>query len=277
VDLYHGTMLAYLSGACWRLGWSENVNSRKQLANRGFDQLLTNVLDQREPKHELLRNLDMLRYIGGKEIQDDRLEIWITEEDKSYADQVLFNRGDHRNFKLIALAPGASIRGKRWPLPRYVELASWIHKNHRTKIVIIGGKEDEALGMAMCGQLEKDVINLIGKTTLRQAIAVLSHCQLFIGNDSGPMHMAAAANIPVIEICQFPQNGHPLHLQSPERFGPWGVPCRVLRPERPTSPCTDGCMAGEAHCILGVTVEQVQEAVQDLLGEPDCLPGVLPA
>lgn len=267
-DLCHGTMLAYFSGARWRLGWSENVYPSKQSANRGFDKLLTDVLDERQAKHELLRNLDVLKYLGGT-IKDESLEIWLTEEDKAQAARLLHDSGRRRPGILVGLGPGALIPGKRWPLARFAEVASWVQKNLGAKIVIIGGKEDEPLGRELRTALGEEAINLAGKTTLRQTAAVLSHCRLYIGNDSGPKHLATAANIPVIEISRFPLNGNPSHHQSPRRFGPWGVPSRILQPERALPPCMDSCMSDSAHCILGVTVEQVQVAVRDLLSELD--------
>lgn len=267
-DLCHGTTLAYFSGARRRLGWSENVCPSKQSANRGFDGLLTDILDERQAEHELLRNLDVLRYLGGT-IKDESLEIWLTEEDKAEAARLLHDSGSRRPGILVGLGPGALIPGKRWPLGRFAEVASWVQKNFGAKIIIIGGKEDEPLGRELRTALGEEAINLAGKTTLRQAAAVLSHCRFYIGNDSGPMHLGAAANVPIIDICCSPQDGDPRHYQSPRRFGPWGVPSRILQPERALPPCTDACISDSAHCILGVTVERVQVAVRDLLSELD--------
>ena len=267
VDSYHGTILAYFSGARWRLGFSEKVSPWKEKANKGFDRLLTHILDACAPKHELLRNLDVLRYLGC-EISDEGLEVWLTEKDKADAVRLLDAHGSRGQGPLMGLGPGAFIGGKRWPLARFVEVASWVQNNYGASIIVVGGQEDEAAGRELQAALGGGVINLAGKTTLRQTAAVLSHCRLYIGNDSGPMHLAAAANVPVIEICRFPRRGNPWHQQSPRRFGPWGAPSRILQPERALAPCTEGCEAAEAHCILGVSVDQVQDAVKDLLS-PD--------
>jgi len=264
VDFYHGTFLTYFSGAVRRVGFSEHVNRLKQLINRGNDHLLTHVLNNMEPKHEVLRNLDMLRFLGML-VQNDKLELWITKEDKQHAAQILSAHEYIQKDSLMAFGPGASEKGKEWPMSRFMELGSWIIQNYGAKILVVGGREDEALGKALKTKLKDNVINVIGKTTLRQTAALLSHSILFIGNDSGPKHLAAAMNVPVIEVNRFPLGGNPLHLQSSYRFSPFGVPHRILQPEKTILPCPQVCTAKEAHCILGVTVEQVKKTVADFI------------
>jgi len=85
-----------------------------------------------------------------------------------------------------------------------------------------------------------------------------------VGNDTGPMHLAAAVGTPVVAISCHPRDAKPFFLNSPERFGPWRVRAVVLQPPLRT-PCRDTCSAERPHCILGVTVEQVSEAVKSLL------------
>ena len=114
-------------------------------------------------------------------------------------------------------------------------------------------------------ELGAAVINLAGKATLRQTAAVLKRCELFIGNDAGPMHMAAAVGVPVIEISCQHRGGSSLEANSPTRFGPWGVENVVLQPENATGNCGETCEAEMAHCILGVTVEQVVKAVMQIM------------
>ncbi|MHB1559266.1 MAG: glycosyltransferase family 9 protein, partial [Isosphaeraceae bacterium] len=101
--------------------------------------------------------------------------------------------------------------------------------------------------------------------TLRQTTAILSRCRLFIGNDSGPMHLASAVGVPVVEISMFPRSGPRGHVSSPHRFGPWGVPSVIVQPSHALPPCTDGCRASTAHCITQVGVSEVFVAVMELL------------
>ena len=79
------------------------------------------------------------------------------------------------------------------------------------------------------------------------------------------MNIAAAVGLPVIEISCHPLGGSSGHANSPERFGPWGVSHRILRPDRTLVLCGDACESDEAHCILSVSVEQAKEAVDTVL------------
>jgi heptosyltransferase-2 len=118
------------------------------------------------------------------------------------------------------------------------------------------------LGRELERQLGGTVINSVGRTTLREVCALLKHCQLYIGNDTGAMHLAAAAGVPVVEISCHPLNGSHFHANSPRRFGPWGVDFTVLQPEKAIEPCSDGCTAFQAHCIQTVTVADVRNAAE---------------
>src|SRR6266436_4231360 len=80
-DICHAAFVGYFSRAKCRIGYSENVSSLKQHLNRNFDIFFTRTLDDRNPKHEIARNLDFLRAVGGT-ADDDRLELWLSEEDR---------------------------------------------------------------------------------------------------------------------------------------------------------------------------------------------------
>jgi ADP-heptose:LPS heptosyltransferase len=106
----------------------------------------------------------------------------------------------------------------------------------------------------------------IGKITLRQLTSILSYCKLYMGHDTGIMHITAAMKIPVLEISCWPEFGDKFSAKSPYHFGPWGVRHIILSPEKPLEPCKDECISSKPHCILQVTVEDAKEAVKKLLG-----------
>jgi len=111
------------------------------------------------------------------------------------------------------------------------------------------------------------MINLIGQATLRQTAAILKMCNLFVGNDGGPMHLAAAVGTSIIEISCHPKSGSPKHHNSPRRFGPWKVQSTILQPEYAVAPCKDSCLSAKAHCIKSVTAEQVIKAINRQLSD----------
>jgi heptosyltransferase-2 len=264
VDYYHATYLIYFSGASRRVGYSEHVFQPKQQLNAGFDRLLTDVIDQRGAKHEVERNLDLLRFLGAN-IPDDRLEIWLDEGDRSFARTVCAAEGIGTRDLVIAFAPGAGALKRCWPIERFAELGRVLVREHDARLAVVGGPEDRHLGEQLESGLGPAVLNLAGRTTLRETAAVLERCQLAVTNDSGPMHLAAAAGSAAVEISCHPRAGDAEHYNSPVRLHPWGVPHVVVQPEQATDPCRDSCQSSEPHCILEIEPDQVLEALRRLV------------
>jgi len=263
-DYYHGTYLMYFSGARRRVAYSEKVSARKQALNAGFDAMLTDTILPAHAKHEVEHNLDVLRILGGK-VEDTGLEIWLDEGDRSFAARYLEDRGIRPGEELVGLAPGARWGKKRWPIFRFAEVAQGLSGEHHACFVVVGGPEDRPLGKRLEAELGAMVVNAAGRTTLRQAAALLERCQLTITNDSGPKHLAAAVGSPVVEISWHAEEGDEANSESPVFFGPWGVPHAVVRPEHSLAPCRGACESDKPHCILGVQADQVIEAASSLL------------
>lgn len=265
-DHYHGTFVAYFSGAPWRVGYSENVIAHKKRLNGGFDQLLTHALQDNTLKHEVEHNLEVIRSLGGQ-VEDDQLELWLGEEDTVFAERFLREHSAKSHDLLVALGPGAGAPKRLWPIGRFAEIGSWLLDTYGARLLVVGGRGEEPLGEELQRALGDGVVNAVGRTTLRQTAALLKHCRLFVGNDAGPMHMAAAVGVPVVELSCHPESGSPWSANSPSRFRPWGVSHTVLQPKVPQAPCIDECVAHEPHCILGITVEQAKQAVAEQLGQ----------
>jgi len=264
-DGYYSAYIAYSSGAKRRVGYAENVNSRKQIMNKGFDLMFTEVLHDKMPKHEVERYLDFIRYLGGKP-SSDALELWIDSIDDTYADQILNNIS---NKMLVAFCPGAGAVDRQWPPNRFIELGHWLKKNYDSSIIIVGGFNDKTLGKNIGDALKEETINLTGSTTLRQTVALLKRCHLYVGNDTGSMHIAAAMGVPIIEISCFPVDGPNWHWNSPLRFGPWKVPHKILQAKSFFSNIPVACTGNYTNTILQISVEQVQNAIQELFPQYD--------
>jgi lipopolysaccharide heptosyltransferase II len=132
------------------------------------------------------------------------------------------------------MAPGAGRPKRLWPLRRFIELGRFLLQEFGARPLIIGGPEDRERTLQLQENLGNSAINFAGEMTLRQTGALLEHVQLVVANDSGPMHLAAAAGAAVVEISCHPTSGDPLHYNSPVRFLGQGI-CR--------SPAAAGCRA----------------------------------
>jgi heptosyltransferase-2 len=188
--------------------------------------------------------------------------LWIGGEDEIFAEEILIKYKTHYKNIVIGFGPsgGRSVL-KQWPLDNFIELGRWLQETYKVTIVIIGGPGERLLGQEIESGLDLPVINLVGRTTLRQMGALFQHCHLFVGNDTGPTHIAAAVGVPVIAL---------FGSSCPHRFGPWGDGHLVIWSRIPCSPCLQqghpdrcgSCSFEQPYCMMDITVEQVKKAVE---------------
>jgi len=269
-DVNHATYVAYVSGAPCRVGYSENVSAFRRRENRGYDRLLTCVLTDASCKHEVEHGLDVVHALGGT-VADERLEVWPRPEDEAFAEEALSRLPGAAPGPLVALGLGCREARRRWPVARFTETSRWLVEKWGARLLALPGPGEEAEADAWRKELSAGRAECIRGTSLRQAAAILKRCRLFIGNNSGHKHLAAAVGVPVVEITEFARDGDPEHPAAfhPGRFRAWGVPQCVVAPARTTAPCVGACTAREPHCILAVGVEEVERAVTELLAKTE--------
>ncbi len=262
-DTYFATFMCFYTGALRRIGFSEQTSPAKRRLNWGFDRFYTDILPPGPLLHEAERNLEIVRYLGGN-VLDKALELWLTRDDKAYAVQRLNDFGLTALPNMIGFGVGSSQGRTRWPAVRFAELIEYLRRRHDFTPVILCGPGEISIATEIETCTNTRLLVLDG-LSLRQTAAFLAHCTLFIGNDSGPMHIAAAAGIPVVEISCHPVHGAPEGENSPARFGPFTSCGAIVRPLRPKYPCERGCTSNQPHCIAEVSVAQVGAAANGLL------------
>lgn len=262
LDEHLATLLCLLTNATERVGYSEKASPLKQRLNRGFDGAFSICLPAGPPQHEVMRNLAIAKALGGA-VQESCLEVRLTERDRKFASRLLANVP--ASTSLIALGIGARSPGRCWPLDRYAESVARLAKQARVQPVILcsAGEREQALKLAK--SLNCETMTLSG-ARLREVCAVLERSDLFIGNDSGCAHLAAAMGCKTIVISRHPRDGNPDHGNSPLRFGPYSPEARVLQPATGLDTCTGDCRSPGPHCITAVSVDEVVAAARELLG-----------
>jgi heptosyltransferase-2 len=263
-DFYLASQLVCLSGARWRIGYSEHVDHEKRVRNRGYDRYFSHVLDPRGTCHEVERNLQLLEYLGCT-VEDRGLDLWLDEDDLNWAREILRPALADADGPLVGFAVASAVQNKIWPIERYVQLGAWLIREYNAYVVAVGGPGEEAYGQELAERLGTRVVNLVGPPTLRQLGAALRHCAVCVGNDTGPVHMAAAAGCRVLVISSHPVSGDATAPGAPERFRPWGEGHAVIQPAVAASACSESCKAREPHCILGVEVEDVRRELAKAL------------
>jgi ADP-heptose:LPS heptosyltransferase len=261
-DQHLAAAIAVFSRAARRVWHSEHSTVRKATLNAGFDGLFTDVVRSSGVKHEVERHLDMLRAMGATSPPTE-LRLFLSTDDRKRAANELTAIGEGR--PLVALGIGAAHPKRRWPILRFAEVGRVLQQDYGAHIVVVGGPADVDAQKELLQHLGPAATGVAGALTLRESAAVLERCRLYVGNDSAPMHLAAAGGIPCVEISCHPDGGDPLHNNAPERFAPWGVESVVVRPDAAVPPCTSSCAATVPHCILAITPAKVLDAARSLL------------
>jgi len=249
-------ILMAASGAPRRVAYINSPNAHQLPGRNGVNRLITDGLERGAEKHEVEYQMDLLRFLGGQP-EDTSLEVWTTAEDDRKARDVLAAHGIASGDLTIALAPGARWEFRRWPADRFVELARWLQDAYDAKILILAGRSETALAAEIERELPSDrTVNLAGQTTMREMAAVLKSCRFFVGNDSGPMHVAVAAGVSAVGL--FGPGEY-------NRFKPWGPAHAVVQLGLTCNPCSQNCLFSQARCIRGISVEQVKDVLKTKL------------
>ncbi|ADJ29302.1 glycosyltransferase family 9 protein [Nitrosococcus watsonii] len=146
--------------------------------------------------------------------------VWLQAKQVQFAKAQLSPLPGHR---WLALGPGANWLPKIWPASAFTALVNTV-KNHFDGVVLVGGLQDRERSQAISAHLPLPYVDLCGNTDLLQVAAVLQQASIFVGNDSGLGHLAAAMNIPTLTL---------FGPGQPERYHPWGNRnAYVLAPNR---------------------------------------------
>lgn len=246
------------------LMWLGKIKKRIGYAFAGGAFLLTDVMPfnvaGRQDKHQMEHNVNLITSIkegircGDKDLT---LKIFFSDTDISYVDKLFKESGVTQDDSLIAIHLGAGFPAKRWPIERFSRLIEKIFKQGNAKIILVGKEEEITLAKSLGLSENPRLINAIGKTNIKQLAALLKRCNLFVGADSGVMHIAATQNTPIVAIWGG-QN-------KPTHWKPLTDTATVIYKEVDCSPCgLRKCKT--LKCLRNISVEEVLEAVGKQLG-----------
>lgn len=248
-----GAILTFFSGARHRIG--RFADDGLLWRNRIFTHLVSplNELDQYAAEHSLniLSPLDL-------NIRERRPVLSIPEQRKRLARSILKQEKVPLDRPLVAVHPYSLWEYKEWKISELVTLINHITAEYNCVVIITGSKTERKRAKTLIRQCKANVFNLAGKTSIGALAGVFQACGLFIGVDTGALHMAAAVGIPTIGI-----------------FGPSSQICWAPRGDRhhavsknmPCVPCRDkGCQDSEtSRCLDALTFEEIKETVDQQL------------
>lgn len=249
-NAFEAALITFLAKIPLRVGYNTDV---RQL-------LLTHAVsctDEIKKQHQTDYYLNIIRGIGMKE--DNRaLYLELNQRDRLRAEKTLLEQHLSLDDKIVGINPGATYGpAKQWPLDRYAHLADKIQAFTGGRIIIFGGPNDRKLGKKISQKMQHRPIDLSGKTSLGEAMALIERCDLFITNDSGLMHVAAALDVPLIAV---------FGSTNSITTGPLSQNSRIVQVPLECSPCLrPECPKGHLNCMDQISVEMVFSGVKDML------------
>lgn len=149
-------------------------------------------------RHQTLRSLDIVRYLGID--TDDRSEVMaLRDEEIAWARQFLAGHGVGRGDVLVSCHVGAGKLSNRWPVENYAEVANRLHEEDQAHVLVSWGPKEEELGEQFLSQTRFEPIRAYG-FSLRELAALVACSAVYVGSDTGILHLAAAVGVPLVGI-----------------------------------------------------------------------------
>ena len=254
---FDAAALACLAGARRRVGY----------ATDGRSWLLTDALPLPPPAtHHAEAFLGIARALGCP-IDDPHPAFHLTEGDRRGAAALLEQAGLFTHAPLVAIHAGASKEPRAWHPDRFGLLGRRLVERHDARVVLLGSPSERGLMDRIAASMPRQRVFLPEQDLpLKITGGILERCALFVGNDSGPMHIAAALGVPTVAIFGpgSPGRTAPLAARAPVVAISRDYPCSPCRQdffrECPPSP------AGRPFCLEEISVEEVERASAGLLG-----------
>ena len=254
-------------------GWKGRLRLIKTLRRDKFD-LVVNLRDSltarcigaehwrmvrgESNRHAVTRYLEVLQR-RGVDTTDAHPCLQLTKAEYTDACRFLTAAGITSEHLLIGIHPGGNWEYKLWNTKNYAQLANALCRKQKASILLFAGPSEQELQTRVIEMMDTSPI-LVKTKNLRHLAALISACDLYIGNDTGPMHIAAAVDTPVVAL---------FGSTNPIRSGPYGAKHTVLESgiDLGCNPChpgrnPGGCGVGSCEVIAGITVEQVFAAVK---------------
>lgn len=253
-NAFEAALITTLAGIPVRGGYT--TDARGMLLTHGVRKS-----PQINTKHQVHYYQEMLQGLGLRP-SANVLELFIPSAVRHQARTSInqLTGDDSGELPVVGFNPGAAYGpAKKWPAEKYAALARLISEGTDAAIAVFGTAADNQAAQMIGENVadRKKFLDFTGKTTLLDAMALISHCSAFVTNDSGLMHVAAALHVPLAAIF-----GSTDHIAT----GPYSEKSTIIRKPLPCSPCKQThCPEKHLRCLRQIEVDEVYSAVSDLL------------
>jgi lipopolysaccharide heptosyltransferase II len=256
--------------AAW-LAWRAGIPERIGYARDGRSLVLTKRIaaPKRDeiPLHEQFYYLELLRRAGWIDSLPSAsfVGLHVSAEDSERAEGSLRSAGARAGVKRIAIGAGASYgSAKCWPPGRFAEFVNRFRQHSDADVILLGTAAEQTVADAITAGIAGRAISLVGATPIADLPALLSRCQLFVGNDSGAMHVAAAVGLSVVAI---------FGPTDPYGTAPITPRCTIVQEKPYCSPCFLRRCPIDHRCMTRVMPEAVEAAARSWLSAAEVASG----
>lgn len=234
-------IMGFLSGIPKRIGYG--------WSGGGF--LLTDEVETTIKKYQVEILMDAVRIVDPKP-ETPQLRITVPVYEDRHVRAIMREEGWDESKLTIGFHVGSGCPSKLWPVERFADLMERVYGKLKAQIVVVGGSEDIGLIKRLEGLLSFKPIVMAGKTTFEQTAAVIKRCSLFIGNDSVPVHIAAAVEVPVVVLFSAANDW--------QRWRPYGNDVDVICKDVKCKGC-EKAVCDNMECMSLITVDEVFDLV----------------
>ncbi|MCC6547372.1 lipopolysaccharide heptosyltransferase II [Candidatus Sumerlaeota bacterium] len=208
--------------------------------------------------HEVRYYLRLLHFWEGDAKDPPPLRLMLTDEERAQGEHWLQSHGVEPGQMVVGLNP-AAIYGtaKRWLPERFAEVGAHFMRAHGARVVVTGLQQEHDIAQQVCDAGDATFINAAGKMKLRDLMAFIERCNLFVTNDSGAMHVAAAFGTNLIAV---------FGSTDWVTTAPLSSRARIVRVETVCAPCILRHCPIDHRCMTGVTAQRVIDEAEDLIG-----------
>jgi len=255
-DFNFATLIAFLSCAKIRLGYSSSVNHYKAKFNIFYDSLLTHVNKEKLLCHESVLNLKLLESLGHIDLNYNFTLNYL----KKNAKVLLTTCKD-----IFAIVLSAGSPARNWSINNYILLLNSLIDSTDYDFIILGTKGEIFESMQIIDAVRSDRIkNFVGKTDLIDLVNIISSSKFIFGPDTGAIQIASAFSVPSFVLTPFSKNSerlYPMHFNSPARFGSMSKGI-TFQPKYQLSGCSVTCIKKFGHCIEQITCNEVIDEIK---------------
>lgn len=209
------------------------------------------------PVHSVINHLNLVKILNPEIREDYPLQVPPPRPEEKRKIETFWQQLDLSSRRVVAVHISAGNRFRDWGKENLVAFLESLAALPKVVPLLIGSREDKLREKEILQSLKKGIPSLVGETSLGELMATLEKVNLFVGPDSGPMHLAAALNKPIVAL---------FGPTLPAHFAPWKAKAIILERSMACRPCRQrSCSEKNYACIQGIRPEQVVKACLDLL------------